>query len=352
MSVLLKLLFKLRLRCLQALRKLLRRPAPAQATLFLKGRRTPLPFLKGVNLPWLCYGRDFGANAWSPDGGMAKPGRREELRRHLVELKKQGLDSIRWFLFCDGRSGIRFSPAGTPNGTDGRFFADIDAALETAAAAGMKIIFVLLDFLWFDKASQVNGVQIGGRSNTVTGAYKQRALRRRVIRPLLKRYGRSPTILAWDIVNEPEWATRGWGGGIIGPAVSFLAMRRFIRRVSRLVHRHTGQLATVGSGNASGLPLVRGCGLDFYQAHWYDRWEDVAPLERPVPELGLDRPLLLGEFPTRNSARSPEEIVAASRRSGYCGAMAWSLLAEDEFSEIAGPERRQIPGKNQGESKK
>jgi len=316
------------------LKRTFSQPPAAPGPLVRRGEGTPLPFLEGANLPWLSYGGDFGANAWSPAGGLGKPGKREELRRHFLELKRQGLHAVRWFLFCDGRAGIRFSAAGTPLGPDERLFADIDTALETAAAEEMKVIFVLFDFLWFDKSFHVNGVQTGGRSGVITGAYKQRSLRRRVITPLLMRYGRSPAILAWDIVNEPEWATRGWGGGIIGPSVSFLAMRRFLRRVARLVHRHTVHMATVGLGNASGLPLVRGCGLDLYQVHWYDRWESVAPLERPVRELDIDRPLLLGEFPTRNSARSPEAIVATSRTSGYCGAMAWSLLGTDDFSGI------------------
>lgn len=290
--------------------------------------------MEGANLPWLAYGNDFGASAWNPLGGVSRPEKLETLRRVFLELQEQGVHTIRWFLLGDGRAGIRFTPSGTPLGPDDFLFADLDAALEAAAASGLKIIFVLLDFLWFDKASMVNGVQTGGRSNTVTGAAKQRALHQRVLAPLLRRYGRSSAILAWDIVNEPEWATRGLGGGIISPAVSFLAMRRFIKRVTRLVHRHTGHLATVGLGNASGLPLVRGCGLDFYQVHWYDRWESLAPLERPVPELDLDRPLLLGEFPTKNSARPAAEITAASQKSGYCGALAWSLLAEDDFSGI------------------
>jgi hypothetical protein len=256
------------------------------------------------------------------------------LRRHLQELHERGARVVRWFLLCDGRAGIRFNKAGTPVGPDESLFRDIDAALEAAAAAGMKLIFVLLDFLWFGQAGQHNGVQVGGRGPALSAPYKQRQLRRRLLRPLLERYGRSPAILAWDIINEPEWATRGWGGKSGGGAVSFTAMRRFIKRMARLVHRHTVHLATVGLANAAGLPLVGGCGLDVYQVHWYDRWESVAPLDWPVPEMGLDRPLLLGEFPTKNSSRSPEAIAAAARRSGYCGALAWSALATDRSSGI------------------
>ncbi len=333
MSWLLKLLYLSRLRCLRVFIKYFSVSVPSRSAQHIEIQGAPLPFLEGANLPWLSYGGDFGANAWSMTGGMGKAGKKEELRRHLLELKGRGAQVVRWFLFCDGRAGIRFSPAGTPVGPDDRLYADIDTALETIeVVGGMKVIFVLFDFLWFDKAARVNGVQTGGRSRVIKGAYKQQALRRRVIVPLLERYGRSPVILSWDIINEPEWATRGWGGGIIGPSVSFPAMRRFIRRVARLVHLHTKHLATVGLGNTSGLPLVQGCGLDFYQVHWYDRWESIAPLERPVAELDLDRPLLLGEFPTKNSSRLPEAIVAASRSGGYCGALAWSLLADDEFS--------------------
>ena len=334
MNWLLKNLFALWLRSRALLKKILSKPLFVPGPLFLKGEKINLPFLEGANLPWLCYGGDFGANAWSPDGGVGKPGTREKLHRIFLELEERGIHTVRWFLLCDGRAGIHFSKAGKPLGPDSCLFADIDAALEIAAASNLKIIFVLLDFLWFGKASLVNGVQVQGRGNVINGATKQQALRRRVLKPLFMRYGSSPLILAWDIVNEPEWSTKGYGGGISGTTVSFLAMRRFIKKTARLVHRHTKQLATVGLGNAAGLPLVKYTGLDFYQVHWYDRWNAVAPLERPVPEWDIDRPLLLGEFPTRNSARFPEAIVESSKKSGYCGALAWSVLGMDRSSDI------------------
>lgn len=332
MSSLLRHFFELRRRLLGGLARLLRLPPPPAPARSLEAGGESLPFLVGVNLPWVRYGGDFGASAWSPEGGIARPERRGELSLHLRDLKARGFDVVRWFLFCDGRSGIRFTRAGTPLGPDERLVADLDAALEELAAARMKVLFVLFDFLWFDKPERIHGVQTGGRTRVVTRAYKQRHLRRRLLRPLLERYGRSGQILAWDIVNEPEWATWGWGGGIIGPSVPFLKMRRFIKRVARLVHRHTGQLVTVGLGNAAGIPLVRGCGLDFYQAHWYDRWQSVAPLERPVGQWDIDRPLLLGEYPTRSSSLTRQAIVDAARENGYCGVLAWSWLAEDEFS--------------------
>jgi len=332
MSALLKEVFLLRRRLLRALSRLLRLPPQPAPPPRLRVGDAPLPFLDGINLPWLRYGGDFGANAWSPGGGVARTERREELKRHFQELKARGIGLVRWFLFCDGRAGIRCTRTGTPLGPDDRLFADIDAALEELAASELKVVFVLLDFRWFAKFRTVNGVQTGGRTRVVSGAYKQRHFRRRVLRPLFKRYGRSPGILAWDVVNEPEWVTRGWGGGIIGPSVPYLKMRRFVKRVARLVHRHTGQLVTVGLGNASGLPLVRGYSLDFYQVHWYDRWQGVAPLERPVAELRLDRPLLLGEFPTRNASLPPQAIIDLAKTSGYCGALAWSWLAGDKFS--------------------
>ena len=334
MNRLLKTAFALWLRVRSFLNNLLSKPASFPGPLFLKGDKNQLPFLEGANLPWLNYGGDFGSSAWSPNGGVGRPESRENLYRIFLELNERGIHTVRWFLFCDGRAGIRFSAAGTPIGPDQFIFTDLDAALEIASACNLKIIFVLLDFLWFAKADQVNGVRVRGRGNVISGVYRQLSLRRKVLKPLLKRYGRSPVILAWDIVNEPEWVTRGFGGSIAGTAVAFLTMRGFIKKTARLVHRHTRQLATVGLANASGLPLVRYTGLDFYQVHWYDQWDTVAPLERPVPEWNLDRPLLLGEFPTKNSARSPQAIIDASRQSGYCGALAWSVLGTDHASGI------------------
>ena len=71
MSWLLKWLYVFRRHCRRGIKRLRGSPLTTPSAMALKERGTPLPFLSGANLPWLRYGGDFGANAWSPAGGMA-----------------------------------------------------------------------------------------------------------------------------------------------------------------------------------------------------------------------------------------------------------------------------------------
>jgi len=152
-----------------------------------------------------------------------------------------------------------------------------------------------------------------------------------VVQPLLDRYGHHPTVLAWDVVNEPERGIRV--SPFTARGVRRSTMRALIAEVVGLVHLCTDQMATVGSASIHTLPLVRGLGLDFYQPHWYDRPGRRADFQRSVATLGLDRPVVLGEFPTRASARRPREVLDGARAAGYRGAFAWSVTATDPWSD-------------------
>lgn len=289
-------------------------------------------FLLGVNLPWLRYGCDFGANAWQPEGGVAQLERQERLREAFAALRGHGLRWVRWFMLCDGRAGLQVSPDGTPRGLDDRFFADADAALSLAADHGLRLMFVLVDFHWFMPAQEVGGVQMRGRADLVTQPRRRAALLDQVIEPILARYGRHPAVWAWDVINEPEWVTRRIGARG-RHALAAGVMRGFIADAVAAVRRHTDQRVTVGLVGTRGLGLVQGLDLDFHQFHWYDSVQDQVPLEPAVSALGLERPVLLGEFPTVGSPRYPLALVEAAHRSGYAGALAWSLLAKDTASD-------------------
>jgi hypothetical protein len=61
--------------------------------------------------------------------------------------------------------------------------------------------------------------------------------------------------------------------------------------------------------------------------------EKKTPLSRPVGEHRLERGVLLGEYPTRGSGRSANDITAAAKAAGYAACWPWSVLAEDEASD-------------------
>jgi hypothetical protein len=292
----------------------------------------PPAFVLGANLPWGHYGCDFGANAWRPEGGLAATPV-EGLEDVFASLKAAGVGIVRWFLFCDGRAGIVFDAEGVPAALDPFVLVDVDAALQLAAQFDVRVVFSLFDFLWCARVQHVEGVQTGGRRRILAQPGSRAALLERIVTPIAQRYASHESIAAWEIINEPEWST--FGTGTFDPRFSIgrRAMRRFITDAAAVLHAHSTQPVTVGSAHASWLNLVTGTGLDFYQVHWYDRLDPRLPLTTPVSELGLDRPVVLGELPTRGSAWRVDDVIETARRIGYAGAWVWSLRATDDATD-------------------
>jgi hypothetical protein len=268
------------------------------------------------------YGIDFGANGWRPQGGVADPEERAHLESVFERLAASGVEYVRWFLLCDGRAGVQFSEGGRPLGLDAFFFRDVDAALEAAGRHRIRVMFVLMDFLWCDAVRILRRVQMGGRAHIIEDREYRGALLDNVLRPVLERYGAEPNVFAWDIINEPEWITS------LSPAT----MREFLDQTISLTHAVARQPVTVGSAGMRWRDFYKGLGLDFYQVHWYDSLTHQPSLDTPVTRLGFDRPVLLGEFPTRGSRRSSSDIIAAARSAGYSGAFYWSELSKDDSS--------------------
>lgn len=289
------------------------------------------PFVVGANLPWLQYGCDFGANAWQPEGGVARPDRRERLDLTLARLADNGLSILRWFLLCDGRAGVRFAHDGTATGLDDWFWRDLEAGVEAARRHRLSVAFVLFDFWWWRRRRRVAGVACGGHRRAAARGTRRDGLIDHVVAPILARCGSDPAIAAWDIVNEPEWVTLGYGTA--NPLASVLpsAMRDFIGQCAARVHQEARHPATVGLASWRGLKLVKELGLDIYQVHWYDRLDRRAPLDALIPRT-LDRPVWLGEFPTAGSSRTVPQILETARAAGYAAALGWSAEAGARWS--------------------
>ena len=266
-------------------------------------------------------------------GGVCSPHGRERMRRALDRVAASGARLVRWWLQGDGRCGLREDAAGRVLSLDDRVLPDLDAALSALREAGLRAVFVLSDFLWFAPPRLVDGVQLGGRRQLARDPGLREGLMEAVYAPIADRYGDDDAIAAWDLCNEPEWATLALGTLDPRRSLSRREMRGFLGALVRAFRGRARQPLTVGLARARSLPLVRGLDLDFYQVHWYEHVDSFATLARPVATLGLDRPLMLGEFPTRGCSIPPSTILETAAAAGYSSALAWSLCADDMASD-------------------
>ena len=252
---------------------------------------------------------------------------RLEIEQDFANLKYSS-DVARFFALCDGRASPVFDAGGTPTGLGSRFFENFDALLLAARRNNIRLVPVLLDFNWFDNASYDSGVRLGGHSDVIRDAAKRQAFVNNVLIPLVQRYSNSTEILAWDVINEPEWRVTEIHPGE-GDPVTLAEMRDFIKLCVDTIHARSSQKVTVGSASRQWLANWTGLGLDLYQFHWYDKFEDDGEVFPwlPCSDLGLDKPCFIGEAPLYGSAHSPEEYEKAAADGGYSDVLFWSYRA-------------------------
>jgi hypothetical protein len=264
-----------------------------------------------------------------------------EIENDFAELQQAlgqcSTRAVRVFIFTDGRASPDFTPDGDVVGFDEYFFSDFDALLATARQANVLLIPVLLDFSWFDTPQVVSGVQLGGHSDVVRNATKRQRFLDHVLKPLVERYHDEPQILAWEIINEPEWAMQEVPKDFqIGDPVTIAEMQSFVQLCAQTIHASTSNNVTVGSARRMWLNYWQGLGLDLYQFHWYDKFQQSVPEDAfpwlPYSSLGLDKPSLVGEVPTASTIHSTSEFLNAAFNRGYQGLLVWSYRAGDRFS--------------------
>ena len=293
--------------------------------------------IAGINYPWTInqgkqnYGCDFGWNKWNSHVGVTT--QVANVRADFEAMAGAGIAVTRWFVFTDGRGGVSWNASGELTGLADRFFDDMDAALETAAATGVRVCLVLLDFAWIDDPAR--------RTALESGAFVER-----VLDPFLDRYGAHPSIHSLDVINEPDWVTEGLATDPKRGVWPIENLRAFVRSVSDRIHQQSHALVTVGGGQ---VKFARewddpAYGLDIVQIHSYPdvRYQDRddALFGKTAAEFGVTKPLLIGECPSDPRAHpdghlSPaytlEDYVALARDGGYLGAWPWSFKGVDAF---------------------
>lgn len=314
-----------------------------------------------MNYPWstdgqtVFYGLDFGTNVWGSHLGVTT--RRDAVARDFAEMAALGFVVARWFVFCDGRSGIVYDDRSLPAGLDEQFFDDVDAALEIARDANMRVVFVLFDHHWLFRgihhamADPVTGEVLDarlpqGRVREMLSQEGHDALFEHAIAPFVGRYGHDgirsdlkECIFAFEFMNEPDFVIDEWErdrSRRVRRAVPFAAFAVAVTRFSKFVHAHSPALVTLAAARADNLWAWDddALGLDVLQLHAYPDSlypGDVDPFITPAPALDVSRDVILGEF----RSRAPlDESIEQALAGGYAGAWPWSFSGTDSYQRL------------------
>jgi len=288
-------------------------------------------FFLAVNYPWLSYGRDFGVSPWGYSG-VAVPESRDAVAIDFARIRSSGTSVVRWFLLCDGRSGIRYEN-GIPAGPDDSLFNDVAAALAIASDAGLQVCFSLFDFLWLTIPDKPDPAFPGRAALQFAGG--REALLQKILVPLLRQFRRHPALFAWEVVNEPEWAIPDFQRSAQA-ALPLADARAFFADVASAIREEAQVPATLGSARLSWMRAWSEIGLDQLQAHYYpqtERDQSQSFAEQLASLANLALPFWIGELPAHDPGTpgySLEAALCATQAAGAAGAGVWRWRPPEE----------------------
>jgi hypothetical protein len=290
-------------------------------------------FHYGVNYAWASFGSDFGNTRRGV--AITKAARITS----LMDMKAHGVDVVRWWVFPNFQGGgVNFdATTGAPTGLGGTTTADIDAALDAAAQADVRIEFTLFSFDSFKINVNTTTVNPHNLAPMISDQTMLTALISNVITPFVQQVSQSPNkdrVSSWDVINEPEWAIAANPTDGSDPAftpqttvttVAYPVMLAFVKRVADTIHAGNGSPVTVGGAAIKWAKAWASVG-DFYTFHMYDWVNQSYPYTKSLASYGVtDKPVVLGEFPIQGLTGVPYlTLLDTIYRLGYAGALSWA----------------------------
>lgn len=306
-------------------------------------------FVSGINVAWDRFAGDVGSEpldtAW--------------FAKMLQQVSDSGGNAVRWWLFTNCANAPTFDKATKlVNGPGSATIANIRTMLDMSYRRGIVVSLCLLSFDMMKANQQTDTL---ANQKLLLTAEGRKAFIDNALVPLVKEIGRHPAILAWEIFNEPEGMVTSiagdWGNMTAKGVVQIADVQRMVNQAAGAIHRavpgvlvSNGSWSFIASSNTipgqrnhytdSALKAVGGDPdgvLDFYMVHYYE-WggRAISPFHHAASYWGLDKPLVIGEFPAKGLSDSLGPVGSAEMfqrlyDSGYAGAMGWTYTAHDGF---------------------
>jgi hypothetical protein len=319
--------------------------APSAPTITYQGKAY---YINGINVPWNAFGSDAGTHyQW---GALYSP---SFFTTFFQECKTYGVNCVRLWIHCDGRTSPEFDAAGNVTGLDTNFLSNLDDILRIAANNNVMVMPCLWSFDMTKDFTGSAGMYAGKHAGLIQDSSKTRSYINNALIPMVKHTANACNLFAWEIINEPEWSISGPGTTV--QLVSAAEMERFCAMIAEAIHLNSNKMVTVGSAclkwcssrqppaesqfwNDSSFKAVYNkpqAFLDFYQIHYYD-WMFNADWGYDPFQAGktpaywkLDKPVLIGESPAAAGQYTMKQMVDSAFAHGYAGIMPWSYNAND-----------------------
>lgn len=296
-------------------------------------------FASGMNLAWMSFANDltsFNATAFT---------------RQIKQLSAAGGNTLRWWLHTNGTSSPRFTND-TVSGLGPNEILNLRRALDTAQRYNVYLVLCLWSF---DMLQSNAGGGIARNKKLIEDSVATAAYIRNALTPMVNALKGHPSILCWEVCNEPEGMSVEFGWST--QRTTMAAIQAWTNRIAGAIRRLDPQAKiSNGSWNIKVLTDVSGMHnyyrddrliaagkdslgtLDFYMVHYYNIHfgPSESPFHRPKSHWNLDKPLLIAEFPAMgmyggqiNTPISPIEAYNYAYNNGYAGALSWTMTAHD-----------------------
>ena len=297
-----------------------------------------LIFADGINLAW----DKFASDVTDLDASY--------FEKVFDSIQASGGNAMRWWLHTNGANSPKFDAAGNVTGLGPNTIANMRTVLDLAYNRGIAVNMCLWSFDMLRPEGQDPAVMKAMLEDPVkTQTYIDNALT-----PILQEIGNHPAILTWEIFNEAENMTEEFGFTEVKTPMA--AVQQFINLTAGAIHKTVpSAMVSSGAGSFSTLTDIEGhtnyyrddrliaAGgdpqgtLDFYQVHYYpgNFGIDLSPFHRPADWWKLDKPIVIGEFPSKSIEETDApsytitEAYKLAYEYGYAGAMAWSYTGYD-----------------------